>query len=55
MKGDTFRLERTKEALHDGIVVAVACSAHADGEVVLSEQILVGVSGILAATIGVMQ
>ena len=37
MEIDTLGFESTKEALHDGIIVAVAFAAHADGDVVQSE------------------
>lgn len=55
VKIDTFRFEGVKEALHNGIVVAIALSAHAGGDVVLSQQGLVSVGGILAAAIRMMQ
>ena len=51
MQINTFGLESAKEALHDSVVVTVTGAAHADSDVVLSEQILVGVGSILAAAI----
>ena len=50
-----FGLERGEEALHRGIVPAVAGSAHATGHAVVSQQPLEGLTGVLAAPIGMMQ
>jgi len=50
-----FGLERGEEALHRGIVPAVAGSAHATGHAVVSQQPLEGRTGVLAAPIGMMQ
>ena len=55
MKIDTLGFEGAKETLHDGVVIAIASAAHADDDGVLSEQFLVGVSGVLAAAIRMMQ
>jgi len=40
-----FGLERREEALHRGIVPAVAGSAHATGHAVVSEESLKGLTG----------
>lgn len=47
--------EGAEETLHGGVVAAVAGTAHGDGEVMLGQQRLVVVSGVLAATIGVVE
>ena len=52
---NTLGFEGTKETLHDSVVVAVTGAAHADGDVVLSEEGLVVVSSVLTAAIGVME
>lgn len=50
-----FGLERGEEALHRGIVPAVAGSAHATGHAVVGQESLEGRTGVLASSIGVMQ
>ena len=50
-----FGLERGDEALHCRIVPDVAGSAHTTGDAVISEESLEGLTGVLAASIGVMQ
>ena len=54
MQIDAFGFENMKEALHNRIVVTVGLSAHANGDVVLSQEGLVVMSGILAAAIRMM-
>ena len=55
MKMGTLGFERTKEALHDGVIIAVSGAAHANSDGVLSQQGLVIMSGILAAAIRMMK
>src|SRR5258705_4125753 len=55
MEIDTFGFESAKETFHDGVVVAVGLSAHANGDVVLSQEGLVVISGILAPAIRMME
>src|SRR5258706_14138275 len=55
MEIDTLDFESAKETFHDGVVVAVGLSAHANGDVVLSQEGLVVMSGILTAAIRMMQ
>ena len=50
-----FGLQRGEEALHRGIVPDIAGSAHATGHAVVSQEPLEGLTGVLAAPIGVMQ
>ena len=50
-----FGLERGKEALHRGIVPAVAGSAHTTGHAVVGQEPLEWLTGVLAPSIGVMQ
>ena len=50
-----FGLERGEEALHRGIVPAVAGSTHATGHAVVGQEPLEGLTGVLAPPIGVMQ
>ena len=50
-----FSFQRGEEALHRGIVQAVAGSAHATGHAVVSQQPLERLTGVLAPPIGVMQ
>ena len=55
VESDTLGFEGAKEALHNRIVIAIGLSAHADSAVVLSEQELVVMSGILAASIRMVE
>ena len=52
---DEFTLKCDEEALHAGIVPAVAGAAHARGDAVRVEQTLVARGGILTAAILVVQ
>src|SRR5271170_6353088 len=52
---DEFGFEGAPEGFHGGIVVAVAACAHAGSEVMLLEESLKGVAGILGSLIGVME
>src|SRR5882672_4220751 len=47
-------LEGAEEALHDGVVPAVALATHAARDAVSGEQRPVGVGGVLNAAVGVM-
>src|SRR4029077_14229922 len=49
------RLQRGEEALHRGIIRVVSHPAQATGDAVVSQKSLEGLTGILAAPIGVMQ
>ena len=51
---DLLIFERFHETLRLGVVVGVAPAAHADRDAVLLEQVRIGPTGILHATIGVM-
>ena len=53
--GGTLGLQRGVKALHDGVVVAVADPVHADPSPEGSQTGLVGVAGVLAPVVGVMQ
>jgi hypothetical protein len=55
LSNDTFRLEGTEEAFHDGVVITVAHSAHTDLAVVDEQMELVALAGKLTALVGVMQ
>ena len=48
-------LQRREEALGDGVIPAVADAAHAHADPVGRERVEVVASGVLAASIGVMQ
>ena len=50
-----FGLERREDALHRGIVPAVAGSAHATSHAMVSQKPLEGLTGVLAPPIRVMQ
>jgi hypothetical protein len=50
-----FSFQRGEEALHRGIVPAVAGSAHATGHAVVGQEPLEGLTGVLAPPIRVMQ
>src|SRR6059036_3599582 len=52
---DQFILERTKEALDRGVVVAVALAAHAQDDTPASEQRLVETRRVLVALVAMMQ
>src|SRR5207249_4539628 len=52
---DQFILERTKEALDRGVVVAVALAAHAQDDTPASEQRLVETRRVLGALVAMMQ
>src|SRR5208282_2721052 len=51
---DVFSLERGEKAFSDGIVVAIARSAHARHDAVGREDAPVVVAGVRAASVGVM-
>ena len=51
----SFSFQREEEALHRGIVPAVAGLAHATGHAVVGQEPLKGLTGVLAPQIGVMQ
>src|SRR3972149_3711060 len=53
--GSTLGLQRGVEALHDGVVVAVADPVHADPSPEGSQAGLVGVAGVLAPVVGGVQ
>ena len=50
---DTFRFERGKKALENGIIPAIAFSAHAASDTECSQNALMVLGSILAASIGV--
>lgn len=50
-----FAFEGAKETLYWGTVIAIACAAHADSHLLVSEKLLVGFSGILAAPVRMMK
>ena len=50
-----FSFQRGEEALHRGIVPAVAGSAHATGHAVVGQKPLEGLTGVLAPLIRMMQ
>ena len=52
---DEFGFQRRPEALHPGVVVAVARPAHARDRTVGAQQFPVGVAGVLAAAIRVVE
>ena len=52
---DPLTFQGAEEALHDGIVVAVACAAHTDLNVIGSQDLADLLAGILAAPIGVVE
>lgn len=52
---DQFHLQRSKETLHRGVVVAIAATAHARSDAVSGEEFLIGCTRILAAAITVMK
>ena len=52
---NALALQRAKEALHRCIVIAVAPATHADLDPLSKQKLLISVSGILAAAIGIMQ
>lgn len=47
--------ERAKKAFHGGIVVTVACSAHADQDASLQESALISMTGVGAALVRVQE
>lgn len=47
----SFHLEAQEESFHDGIIPAVAFTTHACDQVVPSQQITVGLAGILATPV----
>lgn len=50
-----FRLQRREEALHGGVVPAVAAPAHATDNAVVAQQALEVLAGVLAALVRVVQ
>ena len=51
----TFGFERAEKALHDRIVKAISGTAHADLALGMGQGLLIGLAGILAALIRMMQ
>ena len=51
---DEFGFESSKEAFHDGVIVAIASAAHAGQTTIYLQKLLVIVAGILHAPITVM-
>ena len=47
--------QRTEEALHHGVIVAIASATHAHQKLKLSQQRLIGMADILAVLIRVLQ
>src|SRR5580693_8692537 len=52
---DEFVFQGAPEGLHNGVVVAVALSAHGGDGVVIGEDRPVGRAGVLDAAVGVME
>ena len=52
---DEFFLERAPEALHGGVVVAVASAAHARRDFPGGEMLAVRLAGVLASSVGVVE
>lgn len=53
LAADALALEQLEEALADGVVVTVAAAAHAAEQVVVSQECLPLMAGVLAALTGV--
>ena len=51
----TFRLERGEKAFHHGIVVTITAPTHADRDLKIGQELLVGIAGVLASLIGMME
>ena len=51
---DLFILQRTHESLRDGVIVGITDAAHADSDLVLTQDIDVVMTSVLHPTIGVM-
>ena len=51
---DEFVFKRAPERFHGGVIVAVAAAAHGGNEAVLVEDLAILRTGVLHATIGVM-
>ena len=51
---DQFAFQSTKEAFHRSVVVIAADAVHAGLNVVLAQQLLINVAGVLAALVRVM-
>ena len=52
---DEFGFQRGPEALHFGVVVAVACPTHPRSDTVGAQKLAVRLAGVLAATVGVVE
>src|SRR5205807_7533574 len=52
---DQLFLQRSKEALHRGVIPAVGTATHAAGNAVPGQEALVMVAGVLAAPVGMSQ
>jgi hypothetical protein len=52
---NTFTFEGSEERFHRGIVPAVALAAHTHRHAHLGEQCLIGMTGVLASAVRVMQ
>ena len=50
-----FAFERSPEALHPGVVVAVTRPPHTRDDLMMAQQFAVGIAGILASTIRVVE
>ena len=55
MIADEFVFERGPEALHLGVIIAVGSATHARDHAVAAQQRAVGVAGVLAAVVGVVE
>ena len=53
--GKTFGLQCSKEAFHHSIVVTVTNAAHADLDIMVFQELLVHMTGILAALVGMIE
>src|SRR5512141_2415576 len=53
--GGAFKLEGAEEAFHRSIVVTISDSTHANLAVINSQTLQIGITGVLAALVGVMQ
>ena len=47
--------EGPEEAFHDGVIVAAAGAAHGAVDAKRAQRLLIGIAGVLTATIGVVQ
>jgi len=54
-RGEEFGLQGAEEALHRGVVPAVAATTHAGADASAGEQLPIAAAGVLAAAVGVME